>query len=108
MARKFTVSPAAQKDYRVLGGVRPSGAGATARRALEDARAARPPDAVHVTKRADGWAVKKAGAERASTVKPTKSAAIDAGRTAAAKQGARLIEHGRDGRIIRNTKPTGG
>lgn len=105
MARKFTVSPAAQHEYRVLGGARPTGAASAARQALEKARAARPPDAVHVTKRSDGWAVKTAGRERAASVKPTKSQALDTARAAAVKHGARLIEHGKDGKIMANTKP---
>ncbi len=103
-SRKFTVSPAAQREYRVLGGG-PSGADATARQAIERARSARQPDAVHVTKRDDGWAVKTAGRDRAMVIKPTKSEAMDSARSTAANRGARLVEHGRDGKIVRNTKP---
>lgn len=105
MAGKFTVSRAAQRDYRVLGGSRPSGADATARDALDKARASRRPEAVHVTKRSDGWAVKTEGRERAATIKPTKIQAVDAARDAARKRGARVVEHGIDGKIHKNTKP---
>jgi hypothetical protein len=38
-------------------------------------------------------------------VEPTKSQALDTARAAAAKHGARLIEHGQDGKIMANTKP---
>ncbi len=62
-------------------------------------------DAVHVTHRDGGWAVKTEGRERATSVKPTKGQAVDAARQAAAKHGARLIEHDKAGRIVRNTKP---
>ncbi|HEY5473863.1 MAG TPA: DUF2188 domain-containing protein [Candidatus Limnocylindrales bacterium] len=101
---KFTVSPAAQREYRVLGGTKPSGANAAARGALEKAHAARKPEAVHVTRRDSGWAVKTEGRERAASVQPTKAQALEAARDKAAAQGARLVEHGRDGRIIKNTK----
>lgn len=102
---KFGVSPAAQRVYRVLGGTKPSGADATARAALAKAHASHQPPAIHVTQRKGGWAVKTEGRERAATIKPTKAKAVDAARGRAGSQGARLIEHGSDGRIIRNTKP---
>jgi hypothetical protein len=104
-SEKFSVSRAAQHEYRVLGGKRPSGADAVARKALEKAHASRAPEAIHITRRERGWAVKTAGREHASVVKPTKAEAVDMARVAAAKRGARLIEHGKDGRIVRNTKP---
>ena len=102
---KFAVSPVAQRDYRVLGGARPSDANAAARAALAKAHKLHPPDAIHVTPRKDGWAVKSEGRDRAATVKPTKAQAVDAARRQAGAQGARLIEHGADGRIVKNTKP---
>ena len=37
MASKFTFSPAAQKEFKVLGGQRPTGANARAKEALENA-----------------------------------------------------------------------
>ena len=102
---KFTVSPVAQRDYRVLGGGRPTGLGAAARAALAQAQAARPPAAVHITPRKDGWAVLSEGRERAAKVLENKAAAVSAGREMASSQRARLIEHGVDGRITKNTKP---
>jgi hypothetical protein len=103
---KFSVSPAAQREFRVLGGRKPSGADATARDALAKAHAKRQPAAVHVTQRKDGWAVKREGRERAATVQPTKAKAVDIARQAAGSQGARLIEHAKDGQISKNTKPS--
>lgn len=102
---QFKVSPAAQREYRVLSDGTPTGADEVARQALQKARADRQPDPIHVTKRTDGWALKTAGRERATTVKPTKAAAMDAARETAAKRGARVVEHGRDGKIVHNTKP---
>jgi uncharacterized protein DUF2188 len=103
---KFTVSRAAQRDYRVLGGKRPSGADALAREALSKANASRTPPAVHVTHRQDGWAVKTEGRERAATIEPTKAKAINEARKTAGERGARLIEHSADGQITKNTKPS--
>lgn len=103
--RKFAVSPVAQRDYRVLGGTKPSGADAAARAALAKAHASRQPSAVHVTQRKDGWAVKTEGRERATTIQPTKAQAVHTARERAGSQGARLIEHDSGGRISKNTKP---
>ena len=103
--RKSSVSPPAQRDYRVLGGSRPSGADAVARAALSKAQSSRPQPSIHVTKRDDGWAVKTAGSERASVIEPSKAAAMKTARQSAAKRDTRVIEHGRDGKIINNTKP---
>lgn len=100
---KFVVSHPAQRDYRVLGGDRPSGASQAARSAWDKAGA--PPAAVHVTPRSGGWAVKTAGSAKASTVQPTKAKAVAIGKTKAAQAGSRLIEHGSTGRITKNTKP---
>jgi hypothetical protein len=102
---KFEVSPIAQRDYRVLGGTRPSGANAAAKAALAKAHKSHTPDPVHTTARRDGWAVKSEGRERAATVKPTKAQALDAARHLAAARGARLIEHDAHGKIVKNTKP---
>lgn len=74
------------------------------KRAVE-ARASRKPEAIHVTKRPDGWAVKTEGRERAATIKTTKSQAVDVARDTALKTGARVVEHRSDGRIVSNTKP---
>jgi uncharacterized protein YdaT len=105
MVKPFRVSPPAQQDYRVLGTAKDATARAAARVALDKAHAARKSDAVHVTKRPSGWAIKTEGRERASAVKPTKIEAVDSARAVAAKKGARLIEHGADGKITRNTEP---
>ena len=105
---KFAVSPVAQRDYRVLGGTRPSNANAAARTALSIAHKGRAPDAVHVTPRKDGWAVKSEGRERAAAVTPTKAQAVDIARKQAGAQGTRLIEHGADNKIVKNTKPLPG
>lgn len=102
---RFAVSPVAQRDYRVLGGARPSDANAAARAALASAHKLRQPDAVHVTPREGGWAVKSEGRDRAAAVKPTKAQAVEVARKTAGARGARLIEHGADGRIVKNTKP---
>jgi len=53
----------------------------------------------HVVPRNDGWAVKGAGAERATVVVDTQQEAIDRARNIARNQGTELLIHGRDGRI---------
>jgi hypothetical protein len=103
--RKSSVSPPAQRDYRVLGGTRPSGADAVARAALSRAKSAAPKPAIHVTKRERGWAVKTAGSERASAIEPSKAVAMRTARASAAKRDVRVVEHGRDGKIVDNIKP---
>jgi Uncharacterized protein conserved in bacteria (DUF2188) len=105
MVRRFSVSPPAQKVYRVLDGGPPGSANTSARRALDKAKASRAPAAVHVTKRDGGWAVKTAGRERAMVVKPSKAAAVAAANATAAKRGARVVEHARDGKIQDVRKP---
>lgn len=54
---------------------------------------------VHVVKHDDGWAVKKEGNERASSVHQTQQKAIDAGRDAAKAERSELVIHRPDGRI---------
>ena len=54
---------------------------------------------VHVVKHDDGWAVKKEGNDRVSSVHPTQQKAIDAGRDAAKFERSELVIHGRDGKI---------
>jgi hypothetical protein len=102
---KFKVSKAAQREYFVLGGTKPSTETASVRSALEKAYKLSTPDAVHVTRRDSGWAVKTEGRERAATVKATKAKAVEAARAQASAHGARLVEHGTNGRITKNTKP---
>jgi hypothetical protein len=101
---KFVVSHPAQREYRVLGGDRPSGASQAARSAWDKAERSTS-GSIHVTPRDGGWAVKKAGSAKASTVQPTKAQAIAVAKTKAAATGSRLIEHGTTGKITKNTKP---
>lgn len=53
----------------------------------------------HVTPHAQGWAVQREGADRASSVHDTQAQAIEAGRALAQNQQTELVIHGRDGRI---------
>lgn len=53
----------------------------------------------HVVPHSDGWAVRGAGSQRASSVHRTQREAIDAGREISRNQGSELFIHGRDGRI---------
>lgn len=55
---------------------------------------------VHVTPRESGnWAVKKSGAERASSVHDRKADAVKVARQAAAQEKSELVVHNRDGKI---------
>lgn len=55
---------------------------------------------VHVTPREGGdWAVKKSGAQRASSVHERKSDAVKVARAAARKEQSELVVHNKDGRI---------
>ena len=53
----------------------------------------------HVVPHPDGWAVRGAGSERASSVHRTQEAAISRGRETARQQGTELLIHGQNGRI---------
>lgn len=53
----------------------------------------------HVVPHPDGWAVKGAGAEKATAVHPTQREAIDHARDIARNQKTELFIHGEDGRI---------
>lgn len=53
----------------------------------------------HIVRHKDGWAVRGAGSERATSVHDTQREAIDAGRRIAQTQKTELFIHGRDGRI---------
>lgn len=53
----------------------------------------------HVVPHPEGWAVKRAGGERASSVHPTQREAIDRARDIARNQGSELFIHGEDGKI---------
>lgn len=58
----------------------------------------------HVVPHPDGWAVRGAGNEKATSVHPTQRDAIEAGRDTARNQGSELFIHGENGRIrARNT-----
>ena len=58
----------------------------------------------HVVPHPDGWAVKPAGGERASSVHSTQAEAIERGREIAMNQDSELLIHGRNGQIReRNT-----
>jgi len=54
----------------------------------------------HVTPNRDGgWAVKRAGAQRASVRTETKSEAVKIGRVISQRSGTTLVVHGKDGKI---------
>jgi uncharacterized protein YdaT len=53
----------------------------------------------HVVRHQGGWAVRGAGADRATAVHKTQSAAIDQARSIARHQHTELLIHGADGRI---------
>lgn len=58
----------------------------------------------HVVPHSEGWAVRGAGNERATSVHETQREAISAARQAAIRQGSEMLIHGEDGRIReRNT-----
>ena len=53
----------------------------------------------HVVLHDDGWAVRGAGSQRATSIHRTQQDAIDAGREIVRNQSSELFIHGRDGRI---------
>ena len=53
----------------------------------------------HVVRHKDGWAVRGAGSQRATSVHPTQRAAAEAAREIARTQRTELFIHGRDGQI---------
>lgn len=53
----------------------------------------------HVVPSGKNWAVKGAGASRATEIASTKSQAVDRAREISRAQGTELIIHGRDGKI---------
>ncbi len=53
----------------------------------------------HVVPHPEGWAVKPAGGDRASSVHQTQHEAIERGREIVRNQGTELFIHGRDGKI---------
>lgn len=58
----------------------------------------------HVVPHSEGWAVKGAGNQRASSVHPTQREAIKSARQTAINQSSEMLIHGENGRIrARNT-----
>ena len=53
----------------------------------------------HVVPKGGKWAVRKAGASRASGTFKTQQEAVNRGKTLAKSEGTELYIHGRDGRI---------
>ena len=53
----------------------------------------------HVVPRGNDWAVKREGADRATTVVPTQREAIEIAHEIAQNNNSELFMHGRDGRI---------
>lgn len=53
----------------------------------------------HVVPHKEGWAVRGAGADRATSVHDTQSKAINEARSIAQNQGTELFIHGSNGRI---------
>ena len=107
MANSFKVSPPAQTQYRVMTSVKSSSASSAASEALARARANLVPEAVYVTKQANGWAVTIEGRQRAAHVAATKGEAVAAGRAQAADLDARLVVHNVDGTVASDSKPAG-
>jgi len=60
---------------------------------------------LHIAKQESGWAVRRAGSKRASSIHPTQAEAVEAGRRLALKGGgAEVLIHSSDGRFHdRNT-----
>jgi len=54
---------------------------------------------VHVVPRNEGWAVRRAGAQRDSSLHDTQADAIDAARQTAQRERVELFIHGRNGQI---------
>ncbi|PHZ84717.1 DUF2188 domain-containing protein [Paremcibacter congregatus] len=53
----------------------------------------------HITPHRDGWQVRGAGSEKATSVHSTQAEAISHGRDISRNQGSELLIHGRNGRI---------
>lgn len=53
----------------------------------------------HVVPHGGDWAVRRAGADRATAIFDTKSEAVDRARDIALHQGTELLVHGKDGQI---------
>lgn len=56
-------------------------------------------NSVHTVRHEGGWANKRPGSDRASSVHTTQAEAIERGREIAQNSGTEHVIHGRDGRI---------
>lgn len=54
---------------------------------------------IHVVPHSEGWAVKKEGASRASSLHSTKADALSVGRDQARRERVELVTHNKNGRI---------
>lgn len=54
---------------------------------------------IHVTTHKDGWAVRREGGDRASSVHDTKAQAMEQARNQGRRDHVEVVEHGRDGKI---------
>lgn len=54
---------------------------------------------IHTVKHPDGWANRREGSNRVSSIAPTQEKAIEQGRETARREGVEHLIHGRDGRI---------
>lgn len=54
---------------------------------------------IHVVPHSDGWAVKKEGGDRASSVHPTKRDALEQARDQGRREQVEVVIHRKDGRI---------
>ena len=66
------------------------------------------PNDIHVTPRKKGWAVKREGSKRASSLHGTQREAIDAGRALRGQNEGELLTHGKDGKIRARDSAPGG
>lgn len=53
----------------------------------------------HVVPRQNGWAVRREGSDRASTITPTKTEAVDRAKAIAERERGGIVIHGENGRI---------
>lgn len=54
---------------------------------------------IHIVPHGGNWAVKRPGAERASSVHPTQGEASDRAHDMGRRDGSEVVTHGRDGKI---------
>lgn len=54
---------------------------------------------IHVVPHEQGWAVRREGGDRASSVHDTKAEAMEQARNQGRRERVEVVEHGRDGRI---------